>query len=333
LLGSVAITATSLGVNSAAANGVRGPAVSGDVKTCDKASACIGGTNLGSGPAVQGLNSGSGDGLNALAYYNDGVNGTTTNPSYSRQPRSGVYGADNAQGSGNYNAGVTGSSSTGLGVWGSSVNHWGVFGLGQGTGGGVVAQSFSGVSIAASPTSATEIQTIQAIGGTSGDKVGSSLETVQADGTPGFWSDDNSNAHVNGLLYTLGSCSGGCARRSGEREASYAAQSSTPILQDIGEGRLIAGQARVAIDASLARAIDQRASYLVEVSAEGPSHGLYVADRTATSFRVVENDGGHATIPFGYRIVATPQGSHAARLPIITPAQMPRGVRLERLGR
>jgi hypothetical protein len=258
-----------------------------------------------------------------LAYYNDGVNGTTVNPSYKQRGRSGVYGADNST-VGYGDSGVLGSSGTGLGVWGNSTNHWGVFGLSADYF-GILAQSVNGVSLAASPTNATEVQTIQSIGGTSGDSNGYNLYTSQIYQTNwAFSADNNSNAHVNGLLYTLGACSGGCARRSGGRVASYAAQSSTPILQDIGEGRLIGGQARVTIDASLARAIDQRASYLVEVSAEGPSHGLYVADRTATSFRVVENDGGHATIPFGYRIVATPQGSHAARLPIVTSPQMPR---------
>jgi hypothetical protein len=325
LLGVAAIIATAH-VAAAAANGDQ--SVRPDrLITCTKTKACIDGTNLGSGPGVQGLNSGSGIGLDGWAYNNDGVNGTTINPSSIQRGRSGVYGADASTGGFIANAGVSGSSNTGLGVWGSSTNHWGVFGVASGDGRGVFAESNNGVSLAASPTSSTEMQTIQSLGGTSNDGNHENLDTRNDGYTESFVVFNDSHAQVNGLLYTLGVCSGGCARTRGARMASYAAQSSMPILQDIGEAKLIGGHARVNIDPSLAQAIDERASYLVEISAEGPSHGLYVADRTATSFRVVENDDGHSTIPFGYRIVATPQGSHAARLPIITPAQMPRGVR------
>jgi hypothetical protein len=58
-----------------------------------------------------------------------------------------------------------------------------------------------------------------------------------------------------------------------------------------------------------------------------PSHGLYVTDKTAAGFRVAENDGGHASIAFGYRIVAKPYGVTASRLPVVTAAQVPHLVR------
>jgi hypothetical protein len=281
---------------------------------------------------VQGLNSGSGNGLFAFAYNNDAINGTTVNPSYSRGGRSGVYGVDNSSDGGNGNAGVSGYSGNGTGVWGTSTTNSGVFGLSSEYGGwGVLATSQSSVSLAASPTSASEIQTIQAIGGTNSDALAHSLDASSSDYHEFELNVTNDNAVlVWGKLYTLGRCSSGCARSRGERVASYAAQSSAPILQDIGEGRLIAGQARVTIDASLGRMFDRQASYQVEVSAEGPSHGLYVADRSATSFRVVENDGGHSTIPFGYRIVATPRGARAiARLLSATSPHVPHAKRLE----
>jgi hypothetical protein len=301
---------------------VRGEATPDKITTCNGYSPCIGGTNSGSGPGVEGVNRGSGNGLYALADNNDGVNGTTVNPSKSQRGRSGVYGADNSSDGGSGNAGVSGSSTSGLGVIGTTTSFNGVFG--QSTSNfGVVAQSGSNVSLAASVSTGDFSPAIWAIGGTTNDSNGYSIATFQSDGTPAFWVDNGYNTHVNGLIYTTGPCQYGCARGRGGQVASYVAQSSTPILEDNGESRLQSGQARIGIDASLAPAIDEGASYEVFVSPEGPSNGLYVTAKTATGFRVVESEGGRSTIAFSYRIIAKPYGTHAARLPIVTPAQMP----------
>ena len=150
---------------------------------------------------------------------------------------------------------------------------------------------------------------------------------TQADGTLALWVTNDGNAHVNGLIYTNGSCTKGCDRTHGDRVVSYAAQSSAPMLDDVGEGRLAGGQARIAIDPSLARAIDPSAPYVVFVSPEGQSRGLYVTNRTPGGFTVAENDGGRSSISFGYRIVAKPYGVNAARLPVTTAAQMPHAVK------
>jgi hypothetical protein len=303
---------------------VLGQAVPDTIKTCDRPTACIGGTNWSSGPGVEGVNKGYGNGVYALANNNDGIDGTTVNPSNTQLNRSGVYGADNSTDGGGGNAGVSGSSTYWYGVQGNSTSHWGV--LGQSTYSfGVVAQS-DGLPLLTFPASTTELQTIQSLGGTSNDSNGYNLATFQNNGTPAFWVDNASNAHVNGLIYTLGSCSAGCSRTRGARVASYVAQSSTPILEDRGEARLSGGQTRIAIDPSLARAIAQGATYVVFVSPEGPSHGLYVTAKTSAGFRVVENDGGRSAIAFSYRIEAKPLAIHAARLPVVAAAQMPHAV-------
>jgi hypothetical protein len=241
-----------------------------------------------------------------------------------------VYGADNSTDGGSGNVGVSGYSANGTGVWGTSTNGWGV--LGQSASGfGVAAQSrgpyINAPAVVASDASGDEYQTVEAIGGTSGDSNGYNLATFLYDGTPSFWVDNNSDAYVNGLIYTRGGpCTYGCARGRGEQAGSYAAESSTPILEDDGESRLQSGQARIAIDASLARAIDQDSPYVVFVSPEGPSHGLYVTAKTATGFRVVENEGGRSTVAFSYRIMAKPYGVHAPRLPILTAARIPHAI-------
>ena len=50
----------------------------------------------------------------------------------------------------------------------------------------------------------------------------------------------------------------------------------------------------------------------------GDSQGLYVTNRTPTSFEVREQNGGKSNISFGYRIVAKSAGSDTARMPIVT---------------
>jgi hypothetical protein len=152
-----------------------------------------------------------------------------------------------------------------------------------------------------------------------------SLEAAQYNGTPAFWVTNDGNAHVAGLIYTGGTCSKGCDRTRGEQVISYAAQTSFPTIEDVGEGRLAGGQARISIDAALARAIDQ-GSYVVFVTPEGESRGLYVTDKTPSGFTVAENEGGRSNVGFGYRIVAKPYGVKAARLPVMATAKLPHAV-------
>lgn len=53
------------------------------------------------------------------------------------------------------------------------------------------------------------------------------------------------------------------------------------------------------------------------VTPEGPNAGLYVTGKTAAGFTVRENPGGHSSIGFAYRIVATPAGAARGRLPLM----------------
>ena len=199
--------------------------------------------------------------------------------------------------------GVRGQSVTGFGVVGWSDTNIGVVGWALGTSPGI-----EGLSSSESPGAL-------AVGGTSADPGGISLEAVQSNATPAFWVTNDGNAHVAGVIYTHGSCSKGCDRTRGEHVVSYAAQTSFPTIEDVGEGQLAGGQARIPIDAALARAIDQ-GPYVVFVTPEGESHGLYVTDKTSSGFTVAENQAGHSNIAFGYRIVAKPYGVKAARLPV-----------------
>ena len=103
----------------------------------------------------------------------------------------------------------------------------------------------------------------------------------------------------------------------GRKVQTYAQQSSQPSLEDFGEAQLVNGQAYVRLSPDFANVIDQRSKYLVVVTPEGPSRGLYVTQETPVGFAVMENPGGHSTLAFSYRIVAKPLGSREARLPMV----------------
>jgi hypothetical protein len=109
----------------------------------------------------------------------------------------------------------------------------------------------------------------------------------------------------------------------GGKVVTYAAQQSVPTLEDVGEGQLIHGQAAVSLERTFASAIDRRRSYLVFITPQGDSNGLYVLQKSASGF-VVREHNGVSNIAFDYRIVAQPYGSLTQRLPTyVTPNEAP----------
>lgn len=129
--------------------------------------------------------------------------------------------------------------------------------------------------------------------------------------------DDSGNLTITGDIFTAGFCSSGCAvspKDPGARVVSYAPHEAAPTMEDTGEAQLIDGAATVRIDRTFASVIDQRANYVVLITPEGDSRGLYVTAKTPTSFVVRENEGGRSTLAFAYRIVAKPFGPTRPRL-------------------
>ena len=103
--------------------------------------------------------------------------------------------------------------------------------------------------------------------------------------------------------------------------AAYAAEQARPAIEDDGEGSIDGGAGYVAIDTAFAQAADVGHGYSVFLTPEGPSLGLYVTDKSPSGFAVRENPGGHASIGFAYRIVATPLGAQGGRLPDMASVQ------------
>jgi hypothetical protein len=159
---------------------------------------------------------------------------------------------------------------------------------------------------------------------------------------------------VTGDLYvygnvSVGSASGGASQlsvrrtSSGRQVATYAAQERRAVAEDTGEAQLQAGQVRVPLDPDFAATIDAKSSYVVFITPEGDTRGMYVTGRTSQGFTVRETLGGRSNTPFAYRIVAKflPAPAPQARAPrahgiprqhrALSPARLAADPRMARL--
>jgi hypothetical protein len=100
----------------------------------------------------------------------------------------------------------------------------------------------------------------------------------------------------------------------GQKMTNYATMSSTPNVEDFGEAQLAGGQAYVSLKRSFSAEIDSHLAYMVFITPEGDTRGVYVTQKTPAGFVVRENQGGRSDAPFSYRIVAKAYGSTAASI-------------------
>jgi hypothetical protein len=331
------------GLNSGSGSGVLGSATSGAglMGKATTGSAVVG-SSAGSNPAISGNNTNSslsggvgvagssiqGYGVSGSSQTNYGVYGASTNVSGVfgiSSSAAGVYGqsiATDAASVGVYGAGSTygvegssgktgvyGTTGNGYGVYGYTVDGYGVVGIAQQSGVGVEAIS-GGFNTA-----------LLVIGGTSGTGNYNVINALNSNRANMFVVSDVGNVGIAGLLYTNGSCKSGCSRTRHVR--SYGAQSSTPMIDDVGEATLRSGRAYVALDAAFANAMDDSKPYIVLVTPEGDTDGIFVARRNPAGFEVREVRGGRSSIPFAYRIVAHPFGKPDQRLPFVVDQKVP----------
>jgi hypothetical protein len=268
------------------------------ITTCGTVAPCIGGTNTGAGDAVKAI---AGNGAAVFA-KNQGKDTNATAAVYGLSQNSngmfgqtasktgfdaGVYGLDTTNLA--TNSGVFGLSTNGVGVNAGSANNFGV----------QAATGSTSASVAAIDLSAI---------------VGADLIRGVGEQNSLFRVDTFGNIRTQGQLFSGGSCSSGCVKM---RVQSYGTTAAVPTIEDTGEARLIAGNATVRIDPAFANAIDARQGYVVLITPEGDTRGLFVAARTPGSFAVRETMGGRSSIAFGYRIVAHPFGANEPRLPMV----------------
>jgi len=105
----------------------------------------------------------------------------------------------------------------------------------------------------------------------------------------------------------------------GERTVeTYSMQSPENWIEDFGSAELHSGSAVVTIDPAFAVIVSGVTDYRIFLTPNGDSKGLYVTNKTASSFEVRESGGGTASIGFDYRIVAKRRGFENQRLTDVT---------------
>lgn len=278
---------------------------------CHLGTACLEGDSTGGSPyGVYGI-SAAGTAVQGMTSATNGNSGTSGISTATTGSAHGVYGrSSNGQG-------VFGTSSSDNGVEGHSTGAGssGVAGIQRGTSTG------SGDGVFAESADTTNL-----------------YEALEAKA-------DSSNTYIfegfnstTDALCTIDydaalACTGGAVVKNvrtrhlnsnGQHVLAYASESASATIDDVGTARMVAGDAKVALDPSFASTIDRSRSYYVFLTPMADTRGLYVSLKTPSGFEVREAQGGRSSLPFDYRIVARPLDAANDRLPLAPP---PRKIR------
>jgi hypothetical protein len=294
----VAVAISSLGIG-------RAEHVTPDkVFKCSTGTACLTGDSGGSKTWGIYAESTSDDALQAVTSTtagNSAVAGISTGTSGNGH---GVYGRSSN------GDGVHGSSSSANGVYGVTTSDFGagVYGYGDDTDGiGIVGEASGGN---ATSVVAAGVEAIS-------DNADAYLFYAYDKSTKGFCTiDPGANLYCSG---TIISGKGAMLTRqrsdTGRRVLTYAAQSATPTIEDLGAARMHDGIANIEIPTDFASVIDRSNPYYVFLTPMGDTRGLYVSVENAAGFQVRENMRGRSNVTFQYRIIGVPLGAKNVRLP------------------
>src|SRR5690606_17472582 len=92
----------------------------------------------------------------------------------------------------------------------------------------------------------------------------------------------------------------------------FAPEAPEVLFQDYGTGRLKNGMATISIDPIFANNIDVDTRPLkVFVQLEGNCNGVYVTNKSANGFTVIELNNSKSNVPFSWQIVANRKDDNA----------------------
>jgi len=125
----------------------------------------------------------------------------------------------------------------------------------------------------------------------------------------------NGRLFVHGALFVTGSPKSSVVPHpDGSQRVMHTVEAPESWFEDIGRGQLRQGVARVDVDPDFAAVSGLGDDYHVFLTPEGPSNGLYVADRSPTGFEVREQGEATSEISFSYRIMTKRADVGAGRL-------------------
>jgi hypothetical protein len=306
------------GNHSAGGNAIVGKTTSGSY-------AAVAGENGSSGPGLYGTSNG-GPGVQGIASGDSGIGIEGVAPD--GQNGVGVYGTGSSfgvVGSGVFGVQGYSSNSSGAGVYGYGFNqNPGVLGVTSTSAGGQPA--IQGLNRGAGPGVVGFSGTGTGVGGGSGTGTGFGGVAVGAGGigVAGQATDPSGYAGVftggkgvliQGNLTVTGSVPKSAAVRGahGDLVRLYCVESPESWFEDFGSGQLNNGSAKVDLEPGFAGVV-KTDQYRVFPVANGDCKGLYISNRTPTSFTVHESQGGTSNVAFDYRIVAKRKDIEGKRL-------------------
>jgi hypothetical protein len=108
----------------------------------------------------------------------------------------------------------------------------------------------------------------------------------------------------------------------GKLRRLYSVESPESWFEDVGSGHLSNGSATVQLEPGFAGVVKTDAYHVFPV-ANGDCKGLYVSNRTPSSFSVHEQQGGTSNVSFSYRVIAKRKDIEGARLEHVEEPLMP----------
>jgi hypothetical protein len=123
----------------------------------------------------------------------------------------------------------------------------------------------------------------------------------------------------NGNFFCSGTKSAVVPVDGGSRKvALYAVEAPENWFEDLGSAQLSNGSARVDLEPTFAQTVNTDLDYHVFLTPNGDCKGLYVSQKSPTSFEVHELGGGTSSVAFDYRIIAKRKNYETVRLADLT---------------
>jgi hypothetical protein len=243
----------------------------------------------GSAIQVAGSVSATTTGSAAVSATNAASSGIVTGLSASNQSGS----AGTAQGTGVYGQiSTSGESGTGTALNGLPVGVWGDGGLDGNYGAFGTADNRSGV---IAENNGTSFYTLY---GFNNNTAGFPFAAFNAAGA-GCSIDPSGNFSCTGTKNAVVPIDGGK-----HKVALSAIESPKNWFEDFGSQQLSGGVAVVRLDSKFTQTVNTGVEYHVFLTPNGDCKGLYVQQKTPTSFEVRELGGGNSSVRFDYRITA-----------------------------
>jgi len=240
--------------------------------------------------------------------FNFGAIGSRAPSGFAAPASAGVFG------SGGASYGVLGLSGSGIGVFGRSSGNVGTTGFSTSSI-GVYADSASDTAVfATSPARGVWGRTTGGIG-VFGQATVASATTYGVYGAappPGWAGFFEGNVYVTGQLVVAGRVLDEAQGGDGAARATYSVAAAEPLVEDVGEAKLVNGRATVTLDPAF-ESIVKGERYLVFLTEIGDSGGLYVAEQRAQSFEVRSRTVSKTPTTFQYRIVVRKVGDAAGK--------------------